>query len=246
MTAPRAARETLDGLSTMAAGVSHDFNNFLTAILGNAVIVQRSPALRDADAAHAMRIASTAREAIDLANAFLLFSGRGQVERARMNLGTLVRRMTCQFKSMAPKGGSVRTRIAPHLPPCEVNADLIRRSLLNLVENAADALGDTRGTIRISLAVQRVAEGGLNGYLLGESCLPGRYVRIAVSDTGRGMTRRIRTRMFHPFFSTKIRGRGMGLTTVFGAVRSHRGALDVESRPRQGTTVTLCLPCSAA
>jgi signal transduction histidine kinase len=240
------ARETLDGLTTMALGVSHDFNNFLTAILGNALIVRRRLNPAEAGAAHVMQIESTAREAIDLANALLLFAGYGRVECARVNLGTMVGRMARQFRSMAPQGVSVRTRIAPRLPPCEVNADLIRRALLNLVENAADALADTRGTISIQLGAQRVAEGDLDGFLLSETCLPGRYVRIDVCDTGRGMPQRVRARMFNPFFSTKIRGRGMGLTPVFGAARCHRGALKVVSRPRKGTTVTLLLPCSAA
>ena len=238
--------ETVERLSTMAAGLSHDFNNFLAAVLGNATIVKRSLQPDEPCTEHVRQIESTSQEAIALANEMLLFSGRGAVELKRFNLGATVRRMTCMLKELAPRGMKFRVHVASNLPACDGNEDLIQRAIANLVENATDALADLDGRIGVKLDTVRVADGTLDGFLLAEHCLPGRYVRLQVSDTGCGMTQRVKARMFDPFFSTKIRGRGMGLTVVFGAVRCHRGAITVESVLHKGTTVTFLLPCSAA
>jgi signal transduction histidine kinase len=242
----RRGSDHVDSLSAMAAGLSHDFNNFLAAILGNAVIVKRCLAPDALCAEHVRQIESTTQEAIARAADMLRFSGRGQVDIARLNLGALIRRIACVLKGLAPRGVKFQVRVAPNLPPCDGNEDFIHRSIVNLVENAADALADMSGSIVVRLDTLRVADGSLDGFLFAEYCRPGRYVRVRVSDTGRGMTRRVKARMFDPFFSTKIRGRGMGLTVVFATARCHRGALNVETAPRKGTTVTLLLPCSAA
>jgi CheY-like chemotaxis protein len=113
---------------------------------------------------------------------------------------------------------------------------------MNLVTNASDAIGVRQGTIRISTVLVRIS---------GDTPVPevpkltkGDYLRLDVSDTGRGMTPEVRARIFDPFFTTKFAGRGLGLSVVQGIVRTHSGTISVVSAPGQGTTFQVLLPCT--
>jgi CheY-like chemotaxis protein len=137
-----------------------------------------------------------------------------------------------------PKGVTFETRVADPGPVVEGDPTLITQALVNLCLNSVDAM---RGVGHVTLSATHVEIGAERATQL--EIAPGRYVSIAVTDTGSGMDATTQKRIFEPFFTTKEvgRGTGLGLPMVYGTVRSHGGAVDVESQVGSGTTVTIYL-----
>src|SRR5450631_4018749 len=124
--------------------------------------------------------------------------------------------------------------LAPDLPWIEADASQIQQIVMNLVINAAEAIGPERGTVSVSTGVAEIESG--------DERPPGRYVYLEVRDSGCGMDEATRAKIFDPFFTTKFAGRGLGLAAVAGILRGHRGRLDVESIPGEGTMFTVFFP----
>jgi CheY-like chemotaxis protein len=136
----------------------------------------------------------------------------------------------------------IETELARDLPQVSANSARISQLLLNLVANASEAIGDREGFIRVT--TQRVAAtGAVTG---GSPLMQGDSVRLEISDSGRGMPSEIQARAFEPFFSTKSRGRGLGLAVVGGIVRSLAGTVQLESAPNKGTSILITLPSVVA
>ena len=108
---------------------------------------------------------------------------------------------------------------------------------MNLIINAAEAIGERPGTIRIGVSAREITVG-----LEGEELEPGRYVALEVQDTGCGMTEETRSKIFDPFFTTKFTGRGLGLAAAHGIVRGHKGAIRVHSSLGRGSTFEVLIP----
>ncbi len=115
---------------------------------------------------------------------------------------------------------------------------------MNLITNAAEAIGEDGGTIKVGTGVVDASPADLTGTYFDDRLPAGRYVYLEVSDTGCGMTPETQARIFDPFFTTKFTGRGLGLAAVIGIVRAHRGALKVSSVPGLGSTFRLLFPAS--
>jgi CheY-like chemotaxis protein len=113
---------------------------------------------------------------------------------------------------------------------------------MNLVINAAEAIGDASGTITLATGAQHVTESAARTMLVGQDVPPGPYVYLEIADTGCGMDQDTLSRIFEPFFTTKFTGRGLGLSAIMGIVRGHKGALRVYSEPGHGTTFKVLLP----
>ena len=118
----------------------------------------------------------------------------------------------------------------------------IRQVIINLVQNASEALVEPDGIIRISTEAVRLGSGDTEGEV--GKLAYGEYIRLRVSDTGCGISAETRARMFDQFFTTKANGRGLGLATVHGIIRSHGGAINVASAPFVGSTFDVLLPCA--
>jgi CheY-like chemotaxis protein len=134
--------------------------------------------------------------------------------------------------------------LAEPLPPVEVDGSQIRQIVMNLVTNAADAIGNAAGRIAITSGVMQADRDYLAQTYLAPDLPEGSYVFLEVSDTGTGMSPEVRKKIFDPFFTTKFAGRGLGLAAVLGIVRAHRGALKVYSEPGRGSTLRLLLPAA--
>jgi len=128
------------------------------------------------------------------------------------------------------------------LPEVDGDAGQLGQLIVNLVTNAADALGGARGTIAVRTGLEEADHPLLARCVGGDGLPPGRYVRLTVDDDGPGMDEATRQRIFEPFFSTKFAGRGLGLAAALGIVKSHRGAIRVESEPGKGSRFTVLLP----
>ena len=239
--------QKLESLGVLAGGIAHDFNNLLVGILGNADLALLSLP-EEHDARRPLEgILRAGRRAADLCRQMLAYAGRGPMDRRLVDLGRLVQEMVELLRASAGRNVSLEMTFGEGLPLVEGDPTQLRQVVLNLVTNAAEAIEGCPGTVRIFLEAVPATELPV-GLRFGSGPRPpatSTCVRLRVVDDGRGMDDEVRQRMFDPFFSTKRPGRGIGMAAVAGILRSHRAAIDVESAPGRGTTVTVWFPGSA-
>ena len=241
----RALRERLDqarrleALGQLAGGVAHDFNNYLTAILGNAELLASELPPEDPRSELVAGITRAAEHSAALTRKLLAF-GRRQVFQARvMDPARLLRELAPVLRRLA--GEAIQFDLDCAEDTGRVRADPLQLevALVNLVSNARDAMPEG-GTL--TLETGNVLVDDASARRLGVP--PGAYVSISVSDTGSGMPPEVRDRIFEPFFTTKPEGEGtgLGLSSVHGIVRQSGGAISVYSEPGVGTLFRIYLP----
>ncbi|MCS6879747.1 MAG: PAS domain-containing protein [Oscillochloridaceae bacterium] len=231
-----------ESIGILAAGLAHDFNNLLTTIKGYTELLSidlpdDSPLQENIEA-----ILHGVRQAADLTAQMLAYAGKGRLVMKVLNLHDLVRDVVVLLEPSLTRRATLQYRFADALPCIQADASQMRQVILNLLVNAGDALGDTSGQITLETAIEDLDCARLDALILGPDLLPGRFVRLTVSDTGCGMDEATRARIFEPFFTTKAHGRGLGMAATHGIIRSHRGAIDVVSAPGRGTTIHIYLP----
>lgn len=234
--------QKMEALGILAGGIAHDFNNLLTGVLGNVGVV--AEAVEPGTAAHEALadIEAASRRAADLAKQMLAYSGRGKFAVARVDLGALVRETCALARASISKKTRVTVDVEEGLPAVEADATEMHQVALNLIINAAEALEDGDGDVRVRVTSGSPEAAVRPTFHNGHELSDGPYVSVEVADTGIGVSEETKARMFDPFFSTKFAGRGLGLSAVLGIVRGHRGAIRVDSTPGRGTTVTVLLP----
>lgn len=235
--------QKLESLGLLAGGIAHDFNNLLVAILGNADLAlldleTNSPARTSID-----RIIIGARRAAELTRQMLAYAGKGRMEIQFLDLNTLITEMTTLMQISIPKSATITYQLTPQLPAIKTDAIQIHQIIMNLVVNAAEALGESPGTITITTGVMHATRMFLDETHPGGDLPEGRYVYLEIADTGSGMDAATQQKIFDPFFTTKFTGRGLGLAAVLGIVREHQGTLRVWSMPGQGTNFRVLFPC---
>jgi len=228
----------LDSISILAGGVAHDFNNILTAIVGNlsfALTVRRPDLIHDV----LSDIEAAALRAQKLVAQLATFSRGGMPIRRVSAIGPLLR----DSAEFALSGSNVTGdfSIADDLSPVSVDEGQIGQAIDNLVINAKQAMPGG-GTVRVS--AENVAADGRDR-LAGLAIRPGRYVKIVVEDHGVGIPKHHLPRIFDPYFTTKEKGTGLGLATTYSIVKRHDGHIAVESEVGRGTTFTILLPTSS-
>jgi PAS domain S-box-containing protein len=234
--------QRLESLGALAAGIAHDFNNLLTVILGNAnLAVLDLPA--DAPQRPCLRnIEQASLRAADLCKQMLAFAGRGRLQPKRLDLNELLEQMGHALQVSIGPQAALRYELAAALPAVEGDATQMRQIVTSLVSNAAEALGESGGFVRVRTGVARVDRAYLERLEHFAELPEGEYVFVEVADNGCGISAEVRARIFEPFFTTKFLGRGLGLSAALGIARGHKGALKVESEPGRGSTFTLLLP----
>ena len=233
--------QKLESLGVLAGGLAHDFNNLLTAISGNLEVALLNEACEGSRSAIEAAMVA-ARKAAELAHQMLAYSGRGKFVIGPVNLREMISQMARLLRASVTRNISLRVEAEPDLPPVLADSAQLQQVVLNLIVNAAEAIGDQPGVVRATVGVRECDEHMLARSRTGDTLAPGRYVALEVSDNGCGMTADQQQRLFEPFFTSKQTGRGLGLSAVLGIVRGHRGAILVESQPGQGTTITVLLP----
>jgi len=231
-----------ESIGVLAGGLAHDFNNLLTAISGHAELLSLDLPSESPLHEHVEAILQGVQQASELTAQMLAYAGKGRFVMQIANLNDLIRDVTFLLESLLSRRASLHFRLAESLPPIMADVSQIRQVILNLLVNAADALGDASGQISLETASEELDRTRLDTLILGADLSPGRYVRVSVSDTGCGMDEATRARIFEPFFSTKAHGRGLGMAATHGIIRSHKGAIDVWSAPGQGTTIHVYFP----
>ncbi len=234
--------QKLESLEVLAGGIAHDFNNLLVGVLGNA-----SLALLDLDMASpaygpVVDIERAAQRAADLTRQMLAYSGRGQFIVEPVDLSELVAEMGALLRTVISRHAILEFDLDPSLPLIEADATQVRQVIMNLITNASDALGETRGTIRLGTGRQQLGADSAEPGYAGDALPAGEYVFVEVHDTGEGMTDETLTRIFEPFFTTRFTGRGLGLAATLGIVRGHRGGIRILSAEGAGSTFRILLP----
>jgi PAS domain S-box-containing protein len=236
--------QKLEAIGTLAGGIAHDFNNLLRAIVGYTELA--TAAITDSQAlADLEQVRRAAARGQELVLRMLAFSRPSEQVSTPMTLYAPVREAIDLLKASIPSLIEIRAHTDPDTPPVRIDATQAQQVLLNLVTNAAHAIGDASGTIDVSLSTVRPDEEYL---ALHTNVARGLYVRLTVADTGQGMDAEVLEHVFEPFFTTKSvgKGTGLGLSMVHGIVQAAGGFIDVLSKPGAGTTVHVYLPAAEA
>ncbi len=236
--------QKLESLGVLAGGIAHDFNNILTSVLGYASLARLELAGLPSAASHLEQIEQAALRAAELCKQMLAYSGRGHFVVQQVNLSRLVEEALPLLQVSISKRVTLRHDLEGNLPAVIADVTQLRQIIMNLVINAADAIGERSGGVHVATGVMQADRAYLDQTYLSPAIEPGTYVYLEVRDNGCGMTPETMARIFEPFFSTKFTGRGLGLAAVLGIVRGHGGAIRVDSEPDRGTTFRLLLPAA--
>jgi len=231
--------QRLEAIGRLVGGIAHDFNNMLSVVLSYANLLLSDTGPEDPSRVDLLEIQAAAERAAELARQLLAF-GRQQVLRPEaVDLNLVVAGMNRMLERVV--GEELQLRVSCQEAPSVVYVDRtqLEQVLMNLVVNAKDAIAG-RGRVTIETTLIELSSSAAKAH----GAEPGRYVQLAVSDTGVGMDRETQARIFEPFFTTKPTGKGsgLGLATVFGIVKQSGGQIFVYSEPGAGTTFKIYLP----
>lgn len=231
-----------EAIGVLAGGIAHDFNNLMSAVMGNAELTglelpEDSPARL-----HLNRIIDTSVAASDLCKQMLAYAGQGSSLKESLDCAELVQELGNLMSAALSKKVSMIFEVGGDDLGVVGDQSHLRQVFMNLMTNASDAIEDEVGSIVVSVHPVTLAREAIDALETVPRLAPGDYVRVRVADSGAGMDPETKSKIFDPFFSTKSTGHGLGLAAVLGIVKSHRGAISVESTPGEGSTFSVWLP----
>ncbi|WP_295515652.1 PAS domain S-box protein [uncultured Pseudomonas sp.] len=234
--------QKMEAIGHLTGGIAHDFNNLLTGISGSLELLRRR--LDQGRHDNLQRYLDTAEQsatrAAALTHRLLAFARRQTLDPRPVDVNALILSLEELFQRTLGERISLRSSLAPNLPPARTDTNQLENALLNLVINARDAMPEG-GRLALETALDHLDE------LAAEHELPaGDYVRLTIADTGSGMPAEVVDRAFDPFFTTKPigQGTGLGLSMLYGFIKQSGGHVSLESAPGAGTRVSLWLPCA--
>ena len=225
--------QKLESLGLVVGEVAHDLNNILAIILGHAELAIDEASQTGTAVPRLGDIREAVVHAAALCRAMLAYAGRAEPIRMPVNLPELVAQLQQLLRVTVPRQSRLECVLAPRLPHLTGDPGHVRQILMNLILNAVEALGDKPGLIRLEIEPAPPLDPAVPD-------VPS--IRIRVTDTGCGMEAEVLQKLFLPFYSTKAKGRGLGLTAVRTLVESMGGSIEAASVPGQGTTFTLLFP----
>jgi PAS domain S-box-containing protein len=232
--------QRLESVGQLTGGIAHDFNNLLTVIQGNLQVLDDWPSVAADEGARDLVAAATraSRRGAELTSKLLAFSRRQMLQPKRIELQQFVPPLAELLRRTLDARIRIEVAIDADTPPCRADPGQLESALVNVAINARDAMPDG-GTL--SFRARRCDEAPM---AVDRDAWRGGGVALSVADTGVGMSEAVLARAFEPFFTTKEAGRGtgLGLATVYGFAHQSQGGVVLDSRPGQGTTLTLYLP----
>lgn len=233
--------QKMESIGILAGGIAHNFNNILTAILGYAELLLEFGNLDEFSRQKVRHIENSARKAEGIVKQMLRFARREEHEILPLNIHDTISDALKVFEGASVKNIAVQVELDPqHTFIVHGDPSQIEQVLLNLFVNAKDAMPQGgRLTVSTNLVFVGSETPGVPSFVA-----PGTYVRLSIRDTGIGIPDEVRGKIFDPFFTTKEKGKGtgLGLATVYGIVKDHKGYVAVESTVGKGTTFDVYLP----
>jgi PAS domain S-box-containing protein len=233
--------QRMEAIGVMAGGIAHDFNNILTPVMGYTEMALNRPGLDAKVADYLREIASAGQRASELVQQILTFSRQTEQVKKPVPVDSIIKESLKLLRAGIPSSIAIRQRIGGLGVQTLADASQIHQVVMNLCTNAFHAMRETGGVLEVVLDALEV-EAPLA--LLGATLPAGEYLRLRVSDNGRGMDEETRKKIFLPFFTTKRigEGTGLGLSIVHGIVMGMGGGISVESEPGKGTSFLVYLP----
>ena len=237
-------KKKMESVGRLAGGIAHDFNNKLQAILGYTDMAIEDAAGNAQVVAELQSVKNVSLQLADIVRQLLAYASKQMVSPRILDLNETITGMTAMLRRLIGEHIRLDWKTTPDLWPVNIDPGQIDQILMHLCLNARDAI---RGTGTISIRVENVALGpsDCQGY---PDRAPGEYVKLCVCDTGEGIDPVILEHIFEPFFTNKDidKGKGLGLSVIYGIVRQNGGFVEVESRVTEGTTFRIFLPRCAA
>lgn len=224
----------------LAGGIAHDFNNLLYPIIGYTEMTIKDIPRESPARSYLEEVLKAASRAQDLVQQFLNFNCHGLNRPKQLQIQIVIKEVLEFLKASKPAIIEIRERIGAECGFVLADPTQIHRVIMNLCTNACHAMRQTGGILEVGLS--EIDIGPENSVSLDLN--PGQYVRLTVSDTGKGIDRAVIDRIFDPFFTTKEenQGAGLGLFVVLGIVRGYGGNISITSAPDEGTCVDVFLP----
>jgi CheY-like chemotaxis protein len=232
----------MEAIGTLAGGIAHDFNNILGAILGYAQLAELDLPENHRSREFIKQILSASERAKSLVGQILAFSRQSKLEKIPMDIGVVVKEVLKLLRASLPANIEIRQTINKRF--CTVMADQtqIHQVMMNLGTNALHAMEQNGGLLEVVLDQIEFNVEDVAAY---HDLKAGKYLKLSVTDTGKGMDAATLARIFEPYFTTKDvgEGTGLGLSTVHGIIENHGGTIQVQSEPGVGTSFDLFFPC---
>jgi len=231
----------LVSLGILASGVAHNFNNLLTAIMGNTNLALMHTEEGTDLYRHLHQIDESANTAAELSKKMLSYSGQGRFIVELLHIDELIRNIISRNEEIVFEQATIKLK----LKPAAIIGDSgeIAEMINILFTNAIEALRDLPGYIYITSGIRYAGKEDLESPHFPKELPTGKYAYITVRDTGEGMDEETLSKIFDPFFTTRFAGRGLGLAAALGIVSGHNGVILVESKPNEGATFEVLLPC---
>ena len=231
----------METIGTLAGGISHDFKNILTPILGfTDLVMQTLPETHEVQE-DLQKILTAARRANELVNQILTFSRQTEAEKRPINLNQIIEESIPLLRATIPTTIDIDLDISSNSSFILADETQIQQVIMNLCTNAYHAMEELGGSMSVKLSEKEFYE----SQTLGSTTIePGKYVVLKVADSGKGISKENIDRIFDPFFTSKKvgKGTGLGLSVVHGVITKQRGVIHVESEIDFGTTFTIYLP----
>jgi signal transduction histidine kinase/CheY-like chemotaxis protein len=233
--------QKLESLGILAGGIAHDFNNLLGAMQGNVELAMTEASLERVRP-HLDILDGLMAKGAGLLRQILAYAGQGQPRARPLDLNQVVREMIHLLGTAISKKVRISLDLAPGLPALNADPAQLQQVIMNLVINASEAMGERTGVITVATRAEQLDPSAIAHSYPGQPMGPGLHVGLEVSDNGSGIAPEVLGKIFAPFFTTKLTGRGLGLAALHGIVREHRGIVQVASELGRGSTFKVLFP----
>ena len=236
-----------ESFGLLAGGLAHDYNNMLTAMLGNVDLILCDQSIEPGIRETVGDVRSAMLRASALVRRMLAYACKSEPVIEQTDVNAMVKDLTRLMKRSIPDNARLSLATGEDVPVIKIDSTQLWQMVMNLIVNACDALDGRQGNVRVTTLGMELSADELASLNSGGELKGGWYAVIEVEDTGIGMDDRTIQRIFDPFFTTKANGRGLGLASVISIVKSYGGGVGVRSHVGQGTTFRIVLPaCLAA
>jgi len=237
----------LESIGVLASGIAHEFNNILMGIMGHAELaLMNSENLPKRVQDNLEQIRKSTERAAKLTRQLLTYSGKEREAIQIFDFNDMVNHTVETYSPSLHKGVRLLQQIQPNLPLIEGDSSQIHQSISHLLLNALESLPPEGGTITVQTGKKTLTQKDLENLRFADRAKSGEFLFVSISDTGCGIKEEDIERIFEPFVSSKFLGRGLGLASVSGVIRTHKGAIQLKTKLGQGSTFTLFFPCFGA